>query len=102
MDIKINAAAERNRYEIAVDGKPAGFTEYERRGDVVAFLHTEIDPEFSGKGLAGKLIRYALDDVRDQELSVLPLCPFVRAFITKHEDYVDLVRPADRPQFDLR
>lgn len=101
MDIEINAAGERNRYEISVDGRPAGFTEYERRGDAVAFLHTEIDSEYSGKGLAGKLIGYALDDVREQELAVLPYCPFVRSFIAKHTEYTDLVPASKRAEFEL-
>lgn len=101
MDIEINAAGERNRYEITVDGKPAGFTQYERRGEAIAFLHTEIDPAYSGKGLAGKLIGHALDDVREQKLAVLPYCPFVRSFIAKHTEYTDLVPADKRAEFEL-
>jgi predicted GNAT family acetyltransferase len=41
-----------------------------------------------------------LDDVRRQGKIVVPLCPFVAAFIGKHPEYVDLVDDAYRAQFD--
>ena len=95
MSVVVSEARERNRYEIRVDGELAGFTAYEPHGDLIAFMHTEIDPRFEGRGLGSRLIRDALDDVRRQGLRVLPFCPFVRSFIEGHPDYVDLV-PEDR------
>ena len=85
---------ESSRYEIRADGELAGFAEYHRSGGVIAYLHTEIGPEFGGRGLATELIRAALDGARADGLMVEPFCPFVRAFIQKHTDYRDLV-PAD-------
>ena len=38
----------------------------------------------------------ALDAARAEGLGVLPFCPFVRGFIDKNRDYVDLV-PAGAP-----
>lgn len=56
------------------------------------FTHTEVDPAFAGKGVGGALARLALDDVRTQgSRKVLPLCPFIKAWIGKHPDYVPLV-----------
>jgi predicted GNAT family acetyltransferase len=79
------------RYEIRVDGTLAGFTQFHVNGDVATFPHTEIEPEFEGKGLASQLIRAALDDVRARGLTVVPKCPFVRSYIEKHPEYQDLV-----------
>lgn len=87
--------AEHDRYEVLQDGMLAGFAQYRKRGGLIAFVHTEIDPEQGGKGLGTALIEGALDDARAQGLDVLPFCPFVRAYIEKHPDYLDLV-PADR------
>ncbi|MDT4938131.1 MAG: uncharacterized protein QOG80_1802 [Pseudonocardiales bacterium] len=81
------------RYEIFVDGELAGFTEAHPHGDIVTFPHTEIGPEFGGRGLATQLIQAALDDVRARGKSVRAYCPFVRAFIEKHPAYQDLVAP---------
>jgi uncharacterized protein len=92
---------ERHRYAISVDGEQAGFTAYEPHGDLIAFMHTEIDPRFEGQGLGSRLIGQALDDVREQGRSVLPFCPFVRSFIASHGEYTDLVPEQRREAFGL-
>jgi predicted GNAT family acetyltransferase len=91
----------RHRYEITADGELAGFTVYELRPDVIAFMHTEIGDEYGGHGLGSTLIRCTLDDVRTRGLSVLPYCPFVRSWLERHDDYVDLVPAGQRAQFEL-
>jgi predicted GNAT family acetyltransferase len=92
---------EQERYEIEVDGELAGFSEYRGHGAVRAFTHTEIEPRFEGRGLASELIRYALDDIRAQGVHILPLCPFVKAFLNDHREYLDLVQPQHRVAFNL-
>ncbi|HMB91131.1 MAG TPA: GNAT family N-acetyltransferase [Rhodothermales bacterium] len=61
--------------------------------NMIVFTHTEVPPELEGQGLATKLIRTALDHARTQRLTVMPLCPFVKAFILRHPEYRDLVKP---------
>ncbi|MGI5130815.1 GNAT family N-acetyltransferase [Pseudonocardia sp. CA-107938] len=85
-------APDRHRFEITVDGELAGFAEYRLRDDHITFVHTEIDDAFAGKGLAGVLVRAALDDVRGRGLRVVAVCPYVKAWIEKHPDYADLTR----------
>lgn len=92
-EVKDNPSA--SRFEVHVDGELAGFAEYKLKTGQISFTHTEVDDRFSGQGLASKLVRAALDEVRGRELAVLPFCPYVRGWIAKHPDYVDLV-PADR------
>jgi uncharacterized protein len=91
----------RTRFEIRVDGATAGHAEYHRRGSTISFVHTVVEDAYSGKGLAGRLARAALDDARARGLAVLPFCPFVRGWIAKHPDYVDLVPEDRRAEFDL-
>jgi uncharacterized protein len=95
-------APEEERFEIRAGQELAGFTTYKRRGDVIAFIHTEVAPEHEGKGVAGRLISGALDAARSQGLGVLPFCPFVRGYIAKHPaEYLDLVPPNLRKDFEL-
>ena len=84
---------QRHRYEVQVDDVTAGFTQYRLRegGAVIAFDHTEVGEDYAGLGLAGRLVSFALDDVRSQGQRVRPYCPYVRAFIRRHRDYQDLV-----------
>jgi predicted GNAT family acetyltransferase len=80
-----------HRYELAVDGHIAA-TYYAIVDGVITFIHTEVPPELGGKGIASKLIRGALDQVRAEGLKVIAQCPFVKAFIDKHADYQDLLK----------
>lgn len=99
--IEIADEPEAERYEISVDGEPAGFTRYRTRPRGLAFVHTEIDDRFEGRGLGGRLISFALDDARSRGLAVLPFCPFVRGYIQRHREYADLVPEDQRAQFGL-
>ena len=92
---------DRSRFEIRVDGEVAGFTEYHRRPRVISFVHTSIDQRFEGRGLASALARTALSAARDDGLAVMPFCPFVRGYIARHPEYVDLVPTDLRAQFGL-
>ncbi len=93
-DITLNRDDDAERYEIRLDGRRVGLADFYRRGDVVVIPHTETSPEFGGRGLASKLVRYCLDDIRAQGLRVEPACPFVAAYIRKNPEYADLVSGA--------
>ena len=97
----ITDVSERRRYEIAIDGVVVGIAEYRRRPGVISFIHTEIDPSRKGEGLGTLLIRAALDSARAEGLAVLPYCPFVRNFIDRHREYLDLVPVERRAMFAL-
>jgi predicted GNAT family acetyltransferase len=83
----------RSRFEILVDGVPAGFAQYRLREGSITFTHTVIDQEYEGQGLGGQLARSALDNVRGRGLTVRPLCPFIARYIRRHPEYVDIVDP---------
>jgi predicted GNAT family acetyltransferase len=83
---------EQRRYELRLDGLPVGELVYRDRSEgVVAFLHTEVDPETRLRGLGSALVAAALDDARERGLRVVPLCPFVDAYVRRHPEYADLV-----------
>jgi len=91
-----------SRYEAHIDGELAGFAEYQLTDTLATFTHTEVFEKFEGKGVGSALARFGLDDVRASgERQVLALCPFIKGWIGKHPEYVDLVygaAPADRSE----
>jgi uncharacterized protein len=99
--IEVSDDREAERYVIAVGGERGGFVQYRDRGRALALVHTEIDDRFEGQGLGGRLISAALDDIRSRGLAVLPFCPFVRGYIARHHEYLDLVPVTQRSQFGL-
>lgn len=86
-------AADRHRYELRDGDATIGFSTYHYAsgGDQVVFTHTEVDEAYSGLGLAQRLARFALDDVRSRGKRIVPLCPFIASFLRKHHDYDDIV-----------
>jgi uncharacterized protein len=79
------------RYELVVDGGVAGEIRYRRYPDRIVLVHTEVSPALEGEGLGSRLVAGALNDIRAHGLRVVPVCPFVRAYIGGHPEYDDLL-----------
>jgi uncharacterized protein len=79
-----------HRFELTVDGHLAA-TYYKLDDDVITFIHTEVPEELSGKGVGSRLVKGALDQVRELGLKVIAQCPFVKAFIDKNGQYAELL-----------
>jgi predicted GNAT family acetyltransferase len=83
---------ELDRYELVIDGELAGFSEYRLQGTDIVFTHTEITSDDREHGLGGRLVRAALDQVRERtDYRVVAQCPFVSRWISEHPDYQDLL-----------
>ncbi len=98
MNLQIMDAPERQRFEAVRDGTILGFAAYQKTDELMVFTHTEVDPSLEGQGVGGSLVRGALDQARSLGLRVLPICPFVQAWMARHPEYVDLDyrRPASK------
>jgi uncharacterized protein len=92
---EITDNAEQRRYEARLDGELAGWVEYGRVGARIVALHTEVPPEFGGRGIASALVRRVLDDARAAGAKVTPRCPFFIAHFERHPEDADLI--AQRP-----
>jgi uncharacterized protein len=86
-----------HQYEAHVDGEVAVLT-YERRGNHITFFHTGVPPALEGRGIAGMLARTALEAARADGLEVIPLCPYVVAYLKRHQEYLPLVSAPYRAQ----
>ena len=92
----------RRRYEITDDAEQVGFLTYRLGDGQIELIHTQIDAEHGGRGLAAILVQGALDDARARGMAVLPRCSYVARFIDEHRDeYLDLVPEDRRDQYRL-
>lgn len=82
-----------SRFEIPVDGDVA-VAEYHQEGNRITFTHTLVPEALEGRGLAGTIVKAALDHARAEKLEVVPQCAFVASYIKRHPEYQDLVRSA--------
>ncbi len=78
-------------YEVLIDGEVIGTIVYEYSGPRTVFLHTIVEPEFRGRGIATILVRTALDDLRAKGRPLSNYCGFVSEFIAGHPEYADLI-----------
>ena len=90
-DITVANAPERLRYELRLGEDVIGFTTYRLVGRRVVFIHTEVNEEYSGRGLAERLAKFALDDVRAAGKRIVPVCPYIAAYLRRHHEYDDIV-----------
>lgn len=79
-----------HEFELVVDGHRA-VAAYQLEDDTIVFTHTIVPKAIEGRGVASRLIRGALDQVRDRGLKVVPQCPFVAAYIKRHPGTQDLL-----------
>ncbi|WP_313409938.1 GNAT family N-acetyltransferase [Aeromicrobium sp.] len=89
----VQQAQDPDRFEITVDGKVAGFTQFVDADGRRIFFHTKIDEEFGGQGLAGTVVGEALDRTRGDGLRVVAVCPYVAKYLEKHPGYEDVTDP---------
>ena len=93
---------DRHRFDIRVGGKRAGFSMYRDVDDITnapqrVFFHTVIGDEFGEQGHASTLTRDALAQTTAAGRRIVPVCPYVEKWVSRHDDvegHVDAVLPA--------
>ena len=53
----------------------------------ITILHTGVPPAIGGRGIAGELVRTALDWARAEGLKVHLACAYSKAWVAKHPEY---------------
>jgi len=88
--------AEKHRFEIDLGDGSFAIAQYTLPEGKIMITHTEVPPAHEGKGIASFLVRTALASARERGLKVIPICPFVAAYIKKHAEEQDLLDSAYR------
>lgn len=91
MEVEVRDNPAKHRFETTVEGHKA-FIDYKLRPGVMTVLHTEVPQELQGQGIAGIMTRYALKHIADNNLQLVPICPYMRAFLKKHPEYQYLIK----------
>lgn len=80
-----------SRYDAFVEDELAGYVEFALVDGGIAFTHTVVGDAFEGRGVGSRLAATALDEARADGMRVTPRCPFIKSYIERHPDYLDLV-----------
>lgn len=79
-----------HRFTTNVDGHE-GYVDYETGDGRIVITHTVVPKEIGGRGIAGELVKEALEFARSEGLKVVPQCSYAAGYIEKHPEYSGLV-----------
>jgi predicted GNAT family acetyltransferase len=80
----------KHRFETEI-GPRTAFLNYILADKVITFTHTEVPSSLNGRGIGTALVKAGLDYAIEQDLRVVPQCPFVADFIRLHPQYQSIV-----------
>jgi uncharacterized protein len=81
----------KNRFETWIDNQLSKL-DYLLDEDTIVMTHVGVYPEHRGQGVAAKLVEVALQYAEEKSLRVIPMCPYVAAYIRRHPHYIDLTK----------
>jgi|ERR1022692_1894117 predicted GNAT family acetyltransferase len=84
--IDINHDAEAHRFTAEVEGRHA-VLDYTLAGDQMTITHTGVPESIGGRGIAGELMRAALNTAQIQGWKVIPACSYAAGYMLKHSDW---------------
>ena len=88
MEVSRNCA--RNQFEIVVDGQTS-VAQYQLDGAQMTITHIVVPPPIEGQGVASALAQFIIQTAREQNLTIVPQCPFMAAYFRRHPDNSDVL-----------
>lgn len=88
--------SDRSRFTVSHAGKVIGLVDYIDReagpddtaeSAVRTFTHTEVSPEYGGRGIAAELVRFALETSAEAGLKFRTTCSYVMGFLRKNTEF---------------
>lgn len=100
IDPEIRDEPDAKRYALDVDGHTAVVTYNLVQGGLMV-TETLVPEALEGRGIASRLARHVLADVKARGLVILPVCPFFAAYLKKHPEWAEIVHPAYRTSLGI-
>ena len=75
-----------------MDDERVATLEYRSNKEGKIFLtHTEVSPPVQGQGVGEALVKHVFEYIEENGMRMIPSCPFVKAYLRKHQEYKGLV-----------
>lgn len=88
MELWVNK--DRHRFELRFGDKTA-YIEYGHKENIITLFHTKVPDEMEGQGVGSTLIEKTLKYIEKNNYKLIPLCPFVVAYLKRHPEWNRLV-----------
>ncbi|WP_454190048.1 GNAT family N-acetyltransferase [Paenibacillus sp. Marseille-Q7038] len=86
-----------NEFYVDQNGEKAASIGFIPRGkdsegyEVIDVDHTSVSDQLQGKGVGGALVKRIVEHARENNLRIVPSCPFAESTIRKHPEYQDVL-----------
>ena len=91
MKIQREETGSKGEFFVEKDGKKLALMTYSKAGaDKIIIDHTEVDASLKGQGVGKDLVAEGVKYARENDLKIIPLCPFAKAEFEKHDGYADV------------
>lgn len=87
--VVITNDADARQYQARIGDQLVGWVDYGRVRSRLVALHTEVPPEFGGRGIGSKLVRFVIADARASGFKITPRCPLFAAHFERHPEDAD-------------
>ncbi|WP_317194972.1 GNAT family N-acetyltransferase [Litoribacter ruber] len=75
------------------NNKRVGMMTYSIAGkNLIIIDHTDVDPEFNGKGVGKQMLYKIVEMAREKNIKIVPLCPFAASIFRKSDDIRDVLK----------
>lgn len=73
-----------------IDGAQIGECEFIEDNGVWTITHTGVRQEFGGRGIARLLVEKVIDEARERQKKIRPLCSYALRIMAGSEEYADI------------
>ena len=92
MKIQQIGDADRGKFFIKENDRQIGLMTYKKSGDrEITIDHTEVDSNHRGEGLGEDLVAAAVKYARENDLKIVPTCPFAKKIIDDKPEFQDVL-----------
>jgi len=91
-DLALKVNVEAHQLQLIIDGHIA-LIEYKLSDGILKLIHTEVPPELEGKGVGSAIVLKALNYAKENNYKIIPICPFVQAYLKRHKEWNDIIEP---------
>jgi predicted GNAT family acetyltransferase len=92
IEIKQTKEGNKGHFSAFDDSKVAGGIYYTMAGETRMILdHTEVNNDYRGQGIGKKILMKIVEYVRENNIKIIPLCPFTKSVFDKTESIRDVL-----------
>jgi predicted GNAT family acetyltransferase len=90
MNSEVKIDIEEKKFFTMIEGYEA-YLDFSIEGNIIDFQHTYTPRALRGRGIAADVVRFAFEYAKENNLKVIPSCPYIHTFLEKNEQYKELL-----------